>query len=54
MFAALARAIVWLKKDAMAILRSYGIAPPPDFFWGGRQGEGGIILPSTTANLYKG
>ncbi|MBR2837819.1 MAG: IS4 family transposase [Kiritimatiellae bacterium] len=29
-FAALARAIVWLKKDAMAILRSYGIAPPPD------------------------
>ena len=45
MFAALARAIVWLKKDAMAILRSYGIAPPPDF-WGVRQGEGGIILPS--------
>ena len=29
-FAALVRAIVWLKKDAMAILRSYGIAPPPD------------------------
>ena len=28
--AALVRAIVWLKKDAMAILRSYGIAPPPD------------------------
>ena len=26
----LVRAIVWLKKDAMAILRSYGIAPPPD------------------------
>ena len=22
--------IVWLKKDAMAILRSYGIAPTPD------------------------
>ena len=29
-FAAIVRAIVWLKKDAMAILRSYGIAPPPD------------------------
>ena len=29
-FAALVRAIVWLKKDAMAILRSYGIAPPPN------------------------
>lgn len=29
-FAALVRAIVWLKKDAMAILRSYGIAPPSD------------------------
>ena len=29
-FAALVRAIVWLKKDAMAILSSYGIAPPPD------------------------
>ena len=29
-FAALVRAIVWLKKDAMAILRSYGIAPAPD------------------------
>lgn len=29
-FAALVRAIVWLKKDAMSILRSYGIAPPPD------------------------
>ena len=28
--AALVKAIVWLKKDAMAILRSYGIAPPPD------------------------
>ena len=28
-FAAIVRAIVWLKKDAMAILRSYGIAPPP-------------------------
>ncbi len=24
------RGVVWLKKDAMAILRSYGIAPPPD------------------------
>ena len=30
-FAAHVRAIVWLKKDAMAILRSYGIAPPPRF-----------------------
>ena len=29
-FAALVRAIVWLKKDTMAILRSYGITPPPD------------------------
>jgi hypothetical protein len=29
-FAAIVRAIVWLKKDAMAILRSYGIAPPHD------------------------
>ena len=29
-FAALVRAIVWLKKDAMAILRSYGIAPHPN------------------------
>ena len=29
-FAALVRAIVWLKKDAMAILRSCGIAPPSD------------------------
>ena len=29
-FAALVRAIVWLKKDAMAILAGYGIAPPPD------------------------
>ena len=28
-FAALVRAIVWLKKDAMEILRSYGIAPVP-------------------------
>ena len=39
MFAALARAIVWLKKDAMAILRSYGIATPPDFFWGVDKGR---------------
>jgi hypothetical protein len=29
-FAAIVRGIVWLKKDAMAILRSYGIAPPHD------------------------
>ena len=28
-FAALVRAIVWLKKDAMEILRAYGIAPVP-------------------------
>ena len=28
--AELSRVRVWLKKDAMAILRSYGIAPPPD------------------------
>ena len=29
-FAAIVRAIVWLKKDAMEILKSYGIAPPPN------------------------
>ena len=29
-FAALVRAIIWLKKDAMALLQSYGIAPPPN------------------------
>ena len=29
-FAALVRAVVWLKKDAMAILGAHGIAPPPD------------------------
>ena len=29
-FAALSRAVVWLKKDAMAILRVYGIAPSSD------------------------
>ena len=29
-FAALVRTIVWSKKDAMAILCAYGIAPPPD------------------------
>ena len=28
-FAAIVKNIVWLKKDAMDILRSYGIAPPP-------------------------
>ena len=41
-FAALVRAIVWLKKDAMAILRSYGIAPPPD---PGGVGSGMPYLP---------